>query len=163
MKVNKGKVPALPFSKSRTCPVKKTKKCDGGRSVRVYERAMANVSPITDTVSAEPREKVVEKVVGGALSPDEFKRLRERFPVWKKRSATKISSFMNDMNPMRVYSVREMRTYCDSKGIKYAQVISYMSGASATTRGHGDILCVVNDRCYLHKELVPDFLKYFGD
>lgn len=92
----------------------------------------------------------------------EIKRLRDKmFPSWGKHvGKTKISIWLDALEPHRLYSKEDMRGLCDQHQIAMKQVLTakYKSGSN----GYGTILMMENGSYRLHTELVSAHLDYFG-
>ena len=99
------------------------------------------------------KELVEENVMAQEISQDEFKRLTEvMFPKW----ATKISKFLQDLDPHKTYT---MKQYCIHKSI--GEIIHLTKKRVGKTNGYGEILQKKQDVYCLYNELIPAFLKYF--
>ena len=66
---------------------------------------------------------------------------------------------MQDLDPIKIYTVREMRELCKEKGVKYSQIIK---SRTATSNCYGMIIKEVDGKCQLYPELIDTFNKYFN-
>jgi hypothetical protein len=141
---------------------KQVSKDDGGESVESYkykvvEEPVAKVAKVETQVATPAATPKVESVVK-ELPEEEFIRLTtEMFPKWAKAD-TKIARFMQNLDPRKVYTEREMKKLCDETSIlRLGQLLDINVG----TNGFGTIIKKINNNYQLYTELVSSFEKYF--
>ena len=137
-------------------------KNDGGESLESYkfelvEEPVAKVAKV-DTPVATPVATPEVEFVTKELAEEEFVRLTTvMFPKWSKAD-TKIARFMQNLDPRKVYTEREMKKLCDETSIlRLGQLLDINVG----TNGFGTIIKKINNNYQLYTELVSSFEKYF--
>jgi hypothetical protein len=97
-------------------------------------------------------------VVNHELPHKEFVRLTQKmFPKWAKED-TKIARFIQNLDPRKVYTITEIRTYCSESSIKYSQVIKIKTEKS---NAFGMIIQKHDDMYRLYPELVKAYESLF--
>ena len=108
------------------------------------------------------KEKVDIDVIRESLievGDGEFKRLVGMFAKWSNDD-TKIARFMQNLDPLKIYTRNELKTYALSVGIK--EIIHLTKNIVGKTNGYGMIIKRNNDDTYrLHPCLVEEFNKHF--
>ena len=91
------------------------------------------------------------------IGEEEYLRLTKKmFPKWSTGN-TKISIFMHNLDPNKVYTEKEFRELCKTSGInRLRQIMIYKN-----TIGHGNIIKEYNNNYKLHVCLQEEFRKYF--
>ena len=147
--MNKKKVPT---SRKLTSKVKTCKsdfniviKEDGGHSLDNYKYK----NFIEEVKSTEPKEE---------LEKEEFDRLITMFAKWSK-SESKISRFMQNLNPEKKYSEVEIKNVCKEYGITDISHLTIFK--RNVSNGYGKILQKKNNIYRLHPSLIQEFNKYF--
>ena len=137
---------------------KQVSKDDGGESVESYkykvvEEPVAKVAKVDTSVATSEVESVAKE-----LPEEEFIRLTTvMFPKWSKGD-TKIARFMQNLDPRKVYTDREMKKLCDETSIlRLGQLLDINVG----NNGFGTIIKKINNNYQLYTELVSSFEKYF--
>lgn len=94
---------------------------------------------------------------------DEMKRLeRKMFPSWAKRmGSTKVSAWLDDLEPEREYSREEIMELCNTHSIPLQHVVKAKFEMS-NSRGYGKILYVDKGMYRLQPYLVDAHKKYFS-
>jgi len=92
------------------------------------------------------------------LDKNEFNRLVTMFSIWSKLD-TKISKFMQNLDPVKIYSNKEMKELCKDHGI--VDIKQLLSKKYYNTNGYGKILQKNKDTYRLYPCLISNFNKYF--
>jgi hypothetical protein len=92
-----------------------------------------------------------------------MKRLeRKMFPSWAKRmGSTKVSAWLDELEPEREYSREEMLELCNTHNIPLQHVVKAKFEMS-NSRGYGKILYVNKGMYQLQPYLVDAHKKYFS-
>ena len=89
---------------------------------------------------------------------DEFIRLTEKmFPKWATET-TKVAMFMQDLDPIKMYSIDEMKEYAETKAITHLNQFCKISNKG---ENNGMILKKTATGYQLFPELVAAFNKNF--
>jgi hypothetical protein len=81
------------------------------------------------------------------------------FPKWAKAD-TKIARFMQNLDPRKVYTEKEMKELCKNTNIsRIIQLLKFTTGNNGVC--YGTILKKINNNYQLYTELVSSFEKYF--
>jgi hypothetical protein len=133
-------------------------KPDDGQDIQVYRDALVKVRDAEFT--SLPLSEACEAC---ELEIEEFDRLTKvMFPRWAKNtSSSKISIFMKELDPLKIYSLRDLK----SKKMNITNVQNYSCNSSDTlkkTRGYGVIMKTVDNGYILYPELVREFNTYFN-
>ena len=147
-------------------------KNDGGESLESYkfelvEEHVAKVPKVAKVDKVPPKvdkhvaTPVVESVAK-ELPEDEFNRLTtQMFPKWAKAD-TKIARFMQNLDPRKVYTEKEIKKLCDDVGFSKSNSLEPLTkNQSGISQGFGMILKKINNNYQLYTELVSSFEKCF--
>ena len=141
-------------------------KNDGGESLESYkfelvEEPVAKVAKVDTpdvTQVATPVATPMVESVAKELPEEEFVRLTTvMFPKWSKAD-TKIAKFMQNLDPRKVYTERDMKNLCKETGI---QMLNQLLTINVGSNGFGTIIKKINNKYQLYTELVSSFDKYF--
>jgi len=112
------------------------------------------------------KPEVNEEDLPDELSMHEFTRLTEKmFATWAKPyTETKISRFMKDLDPDKVFTAEEFKAFCDEHQILINLVTNIRVGTKEYGHGFGTIIRKnKEDVTYqLYPELVDSFKHYFN-
>lgn len=110
-----------------------------------------------ETVYENDENEIVESLK--EIGKDEFKRIINMFEKWNKDNSTKISIFMQNLNPLKNYKEIEMKKLCKETGIKdISHLMNFKRGIS---QGYGMILQKKENMYKLQPCLINEFNKYF--
>jgi hypothetical protein len=126
---------------------------DGGVPLKKYKY---DVVKKEEKKEREEKVEVVEKievVIQGHTNILEFQRLMKMFPKWSKGSS-KISTFMNNLDPLKIYTIREI----SDTGLNISDLTHSVNDSH---RGYGIIMRKISNGYQLLPELVDLFKKYF--
>ena len=83
------------------------------------------------------------------------------FPKWSKAD-TKIARFMQNLDPRKVYTEKEMNNLRADVGFSKSNSIETLTNIqSGVSNGFGIIIKKTNNNYQLYSELVSSFEKYF--
>ncbi len=126
---------------------------DGGYDIKDYEFT-ALVKEINE--NREAVENITNNIE--EIGIEEYTRLTKKmFPKWSK-GTSKISLFMQNLDPHKEYTETEIKELCNLHGI---QRLGQIKNINIGTNGFGTIIKEHNKKYYLHKCLINDFKKYF--
>ena len=96
-------------------------------------------------------------------SNEEFNRLAEKmFPYWSnKNNNSKISSFMKDLDPEKVYTHQEYIKYLEIKGITDKNHLTYYKSKGGS-KGFGTIIQETSEGFKLYSQLLNAYQKNFN-
>ena len=109
-----------------------------------------------DEYNFENAQIVEEKCIDNG---EEFVRLHTMFRQWSTRE-TKISKFMQHLDPRKTYSKDEMTSLCEEHGIDNKSHLT-VKGRGLGSNGYGKIMEKINDTYRLYPQLIEEFEKYF--
>lgn len=160
MKFAKCKVPEKKFGHQEEATIKKKNivlvGSDGGQSRSGYKKALAKIEEgdyEIDDVSDSKEEEVIPH-------PDqkEFNRLTTRmFPKWSKDD-TRISRFMYDIVPCKIYHKAEFIKMCSQSNKSYKNLMKYDNPRI----DYGMVFEEVEGGIQMYQSLVQPFIKNFN-
>ena len=151
----------LPVGRNLTTKVKLNKnefnlvkENDGGFDIESYKfnRIIREIK--------ENKDKNIEIVNDiEEIGVEEYNRLTKKmFPKWSVGN-TKISNFMKNLDPNKEYTDKEMKELCKNFNITdFSHLLTYNRIIS---KGYGKIISKKENRYFLSKCLVSEFIKYF--
>ena len=131
-----------------------TKKEDGGITLNKYKYELYNKE--NKEIEKKNEDEFTESI--NQIGETEYNRLNIIFAKWSKDESTKISRFMQNLDPVKIYTEKEIKYLCKESQVILSELQVYKRNNAS---GYGIIL-QKNDSSYrLHPCLVKEFNKYF--
>jgi hypothetical protein len=110
--------------------------------------------------SFDCKRKVVTVSVPTELGEEEYKRILKLFPKWaKKDNQTNIANFIQNFDPEKEYTEKEIRTDTKNAGVRFTDCFdSKLNGKRVI---NGNFLQKVGNKYKLYPCLVNEFKRYF--
>ena len=149
------------YTKIKKSDFKLVKGNDGGLLMDTYKYKYIPIIIMDDDDEDEDDVLLPENLINESIKEigeEEYRRLTTKmFQKWSTGNS-KISIFMQNLDPHKVYNEEEFRELCKNSGInRLRQVMIYKN-----TIGHGNIIKEHNNNNYkLHTCLIKEFKNYF--
>ena len=132
---------------------------DGPIIGTIVEGADHPVPDDYDVIEIRKKKNVQkEKVDNTEIGQEEYTRLIGMFEKWSNGNL-KISVFMQNLDPLKIYTEKEIKDLCKQYGI--IDILQLLNRKYYNSQGYGTIIQKKNNTYRLHPCLVKEFNKYF--
>jgi hypothetical protein len=164
VKFNPEKVPKIRLGKSKGTKPKIAKNGDKefGDDIETFRKKISTIVEVDDKYKNKNGKSVDKEYEESynEVGKEEFVRLTTRmFPKWSK-SNTKISTFMQNLDPKKIYAEQEIKELCNDYGIQHLHQLTRHK--IACSNGFGTILRKYNNKYNLHICLIDSYNLHFN-